>query len=163
MTILTCKFWSCVEKEEEGRCTAPGEVFECGLGGTVAPLEWPFRKFWHCGLTAGVETCMKDTAILEEMCFTKVLLFSTAVILTCIWAMTLDGTFWYLGEVQRALTGTGRDCVLSASCSLQRFWISRSRRTFSLPKSCTRCSEGRRFSKFIDFLFTYFVSVLSEK
>lgn len=61
-------------------------------------------------------------------------------ILTSSWTITLDETFWYLGEVQRALTGTGRDCALSASCSLQRLWISLSRSTFSLPKSWIRCS-----------------------
>lgn len=84
------------------------------------------------------------------------------MLLTCSWAITLDGTVWYLEEVQRALTGTRRDCALSASCSLQRFWISLSRRTFSLPKSCTRCSKGQELQMLSYFSRLYVVCVLNQ-
>lgn len=79
------------------------------------------------------------------------------MLLTCSWTITLDGTLRYLEEVQRALTGTGRDCALSASCSLQRLWISLSRRTFSLPKSCTRCSEGQESQKLSQLLQNFYM------
>ena len=57
--------------------------------------------------------------------------------LTWSWVMTLGWTSRYLGAVQRALTGRGREHSFCASCSRHFLWISLSRRTFSLPKSRT--------------------------
>lgn len=94
----------------------------------------------------------------EEIFRTQGLPSFADMLLTCSWAITLDGTFSYLEEVQRALTGTGRDCALSASCSLQRLWISLSRRTFSLPKSCTCCSKGQESQMLSQLLFTFICS-----
>lgn len=43
--ILTSKFGSSIELQEDGRCKAGGEVLECGLARADPPLEWAFRKF----------------------------------------------------------------------------------------------------------------------
>lgn len=53
---LTCKLWS----PEAAQCKASEEL-KCGLGGAEdPPLEWALRKFWHCGLAAGLEACVKE-------------------------------------------------------------------------------------------------------
>lgn len=57
--LLTCKSWL----QEAERWKASREDMEGGLGG--APdllLEWALRKFWHCGLTSGSETCTRYRA-----------------------------------------------------------------------------------------------------
>lgn len=106
---------------------------------------------WLRGWTGSLH--QKDCIISdpEEILITQGHASFRVCFLTWSWTMTLDGTLWYLEEVQRAFTGTGRECALSASCSLQRLWISLSRRTFSLPKSCTRCSEGQQSQKLSHF------------
>lgn len=139
-SLLTCKFWL----QEAERCKASVEELKGGLGGAADPLlEWALRKFWHCGLTSEPDTCTKDTAelIKKKHKIVQGLKSVADMIPTCSWTITLEGTFWNFEEVQRALNGNGRDCALSASCSLQRLWISRSRRLFSLLKSCTRSSK----------------------
>lgn len=150
--ILTCKVWLqaavCCKAWEEG-------VLRCGFGGAAdPPFEWAFRKFWHWGLAVGLETWKNKkqdwiNSFIWNILTIQGLLLLANTTLTCGWAITLDGTFWYLEEIQRALTGTGRDCALSASCSLQRLWISLSRRTFSLPKSGTCCSERTGIKKVV--------------
>lgn len=53
---LTCKLWS----PEAAQCKASEEL-KCGLeGAEEPPLVWALRKFWHCGLAAGLEACIKD-------------------------------------------------------------------------------------------------------
>lgn len=55
--IHTCRLWS----PEAAHGKDSEEVLKCGLGdGEYPPLEWALRKFWHCGLVAGLESCIKE-------------------------------------------------------------------------------------------------------
>lgn len=59
--LHTCRLWS----PEAAHCKDSEEALKCGLGGAEdPPLEWALRKFWHCGLVAGLESCKKmDSSI----------------------------------------------------------------------------------------------------
>lgn len=76
--------------------------------------------------------------------------FLIEAIVTCKSIRNLDWMLWYLVEVHRALTGVERD--FSACTSLQRLWMSRSRRILSLRKSNSGSSEGPKYHETVDMI-----------